>query len=170
MLGAQALPVDVNGLWADEPCTALHDGDAIRVEAGGITLIQVAHVLVAVALQGGPVMRMGSDGEAVVGRILQCMRDMARVPHDLFRHAADVHASAAQPPALDQHAARAVLGRAIGDGHAAAAPADSEKIEWFEHRLSSLRPKSREFAGHGVIPQDMFLRLFTQFREQSIIP
>ena len=56
------------------------------------------------------------------------VRVMSRVPHDLFRHATDIDAGAAQGAAFDDRGARAVFRRTLRVGESAAAASDDDKV------------------------------------------
>src|SRR5690348_3628688 len=99
MLGGKSLSCDFDRLRPDETRVAAQDVHLIGCEAGCVALIQILYVSVTAVLQRGPVECMRSDREPVVGRLLKRVCDVGGVPHDLLRHAADVYAGTAQPPA-----------------------------------------------------------------------
>ena len=67
--------------------------------------------------------------ETEIRRVPQELRERCRVPGDLFRHTADVHAGSAEPSGLDEYGPRPVLGGSTRRGETAATPADHDEVE-----------------------------------------
>ena len=129
--------VDVERVSVDEPGAATQIGHAALVEVPLVDAIEALDIGVASRLEARPVVTLDRYVEAVVRRMVEAMRMLCRIPHDLFRHASHVDAGAAQGAVFDHGGFRAVLGRTLGVGEAATAAADYEKIVAFGHRYSS---------------------------------
>ena len=78
-------------------------------------------------------MTIDADIETVVGRMVELVRMLRRVPHDLFRHAADIDTGPAQPPVLGYGDTSPVFGGSLCVCKATAAPSYHEEIEFFRH-------------------------------------
>ena len=102
--------------------------DLALAEIALVDGIDARDELVAQLLEQRPVMAPGRYVEAVASRVAQGMRQLAGIPHDLLRHAADVHAGASQTAPFDQQRPCPVVGRALGTGQAAAAAADHDQV------------------------------------------
>ena len=111
VVGAVALAVHLDRPRSHEAGCAGEHRHFVARQVARVTPVQIEHVLVAVALQRGPVERVLADAKPIVGRVLQRAGDLRSVPHHLLGHAADVHAGAAQAPLLDQQAASRRRGR-----------------------------------------------------------
>jgi hypothetical protein len=122
--GAEGAVAGSDGVRIDEMPARAHEFDVALGEVRRVHPVQAVYVGVPPALELAPVMTQQLDLEAVALRILHGAAQVRGVPHDLLRHAADVHAGAAQGTGLDQRDARAVLGRALRGGQPAAAAAD----------------------------------------------
>src|SRR5690606_4797072 len=126
---------DIDRVRIDEVGEAVHQVDARLLHHAGVDAVEALDVGVAALLEGGPVEFVAGHGEAVAGRVAQRVGDAGRVPHDLLRHAADVHAGAPEAVRFDQQHLRAVFRRAPRGRHAAAAAADHQ-IVVFGHSCS----------------------------------
>src|SRR6185312_1264033 len=105
--------------------------DQVHAALGEIALVDAVEpqdIGVALLLEDCPVVRSGWEREAVVARIAHALGETGRVPHDFLRHAADVHARAAQAMRFHQGNPGPVLCRALRGGQTAAAAADDNQV------------------------------------------
>ncbi len=94
-----------------------------------VDAVQAQHVRIALALQLRPVGGTRFDIEAIVARVTNGQGNAGRVPHDFLRHATHIDAGSSQSVRFDDGGFRAVFGRPLRTGQAAAAAADADKIE-----------------------------------------
>src|SRR5690606_19993939 len=128
-LGRNPPALHVERVRIDETRVPAHERDAVAVEVAGIDFVQAVDVSIAALLQHAPVVPVHAQVEAVVGGVREAVRVQGGVPHDLFGHAADVHAGAAEAPRFDDDGIRAVARRALRVREPAAAAADHDEIE-----------------------------------------
>src|SRR6185503_19506884 len=129
VFGRERVGTDLDCFRADEARPTPHDGHAVFCQRALMGSLQVEHMLVALSFENTPVEGMRWNGKTVVRCFIQRMGEVGAVPHDLLRHAADIHACAADAARFHQRALRAVACCAIGDCDAAAAATDGEEIE-----------------------------------------
>src|SRR5690606_40289256 len=86
---------------AFESAGAANDLDVAPLEIALVNPVQPLDVRVAAGLELRPVVPPDADVEAVIGRVGHRVTDLGRAPHDLLRHAADVHARAAEAARLE---------------------------------------------------------------------
>ena len=135
MRGAQRAPRGRDQLRADEARTSLDVFDLALREIARVHAVQARNVRVALRLERQPVVPRGGRRKAVVDRVAQGFADFRGVPHDFLRHAADVHAGAAETAGRDETHSDSVIGGALRTGEAAAAATDDQKIELVHERL-----------------------------------
>ena len=87
------------------------------------------HIGVALALELGPIALADFDVESIVVCVFEAQSHAGRIPHNLLRNAADVHARAAQAVRLDDGGFCAIFGCALRASQPAAAAADADEIE-----------------------------------------
>src|SRR5210317_1818275 len=85
-------------------------------------------------------MRCDRDVETVIGRIMECVRLLRRVPHDLLRHTAYIYAGATQRAILDDARFCAILCRSLGMCEPTAAATNNENVVSFRHLISPVCP------------------------------
>jgi len=82
--------------------------------------------------------------EAVVARVLERVCELGRVPHHLLRHAAEVHAGAAERAGLEQRDTRAILRCALRGREPATAAAEHDEVELLHVEVSASRLRRGE--------------------------
>ena len=95
--------------------------------------------------QHAPVETRRLNGPAEAGGVVEALRKTRRHHHQLLRHAAANHASAADAMLFSQRDAGAVLGGDARSAHAARTSADDEQI-YFTHRSTSSLEQGRSVA------------------------
>ena len=129
VLGLQRFTVDAHRVRTRELGMAAHEGDFFVGEIALVDAVQTRDVGIASFAQHRPVVPAQRDVETVMLCIVGRVRDLRRVPHHLFRYAADVDAGAAEARRFDQSDPCAVLGGALRAGEPATAATDHEQIE-----------------------------------------
>ena len=145
VLGRERVGADLHRLGADEARPTAHNRHAVLRESALIDAVQVEHMLVALSFENTPVKGMRWNGKSVIRCFIQSMGEAGAVPHDLLRHAADIHAGAANAARFHKRALRAVTGCTIGDCDAAAAATDGEEIEVSVHCVRLEESFDREY-------------------------
>src|SRR4029077_11472934 len=92
--GGERAPGHADGVRVREPGAAPDELDVLPGEVGRVQPVQVGDVGVAPVAQPGPVVPLHGEIEAVVPGVVLRSAQLGGVPHDLLRHAADVHAGA----------------------------------------------------------------------------
>src|SRR5205823_12025373 len=153
--GLQAAPGGRGRVLIEEARPGAYQLDLVASQVRGVRLVQLEDVGVAPLLEQGPVVPGDLQPETVVRGVVQRAAQIGRVPVDLLRHAADVHAGAAQAAGFHQHHPRAVFGGALRCGQPAAAAADHHQVEFLAHTPSSAWPTPcyMRMRGCGSIPQ-----------------
>ncbi len=122
-----AIGVD-DDMTVDEAGVERHALDRSALEIALIDPVQPGDVGVPGALQRTEIVSALLDVEAVSGRGIDRLADLRGVPHDLFGHAADVHAGTAEAPGLEYDGARTILGSALRGRETAAAPTNYYQV------------------------------------------
>ena len=125
-------------MCVDEASRARYVIDTASVEIFLVDTIEPFDVSITMRLERGPVVPVHVDIESVVGGALKLMQRLGGVPHDLFRHTADVDTGTTQGAVLDRCGTSAILGRTLRVGKPAAAPADHEQVIVICQNLNSL--------------------------------
>ncbi len=105
--------------------------DAALVEVVLVDAVQSRDVGIAPGLEARPVVAAQIHVEAVVGRMLELVPGLRRIPHDFLRHAAHVDAGSAESAGFDRRGLRAVFCGALSMGKATATTSDDQQIVMF---------------------------------------
>src|ERR1700729_1955303 len=92
----------INAVRIDEARAPDDVLDAARGKGVGVVAGEARHVDIALALENPPVMALRGRGETVVAAVRARLGNLRGIPHDLLRHAADIHAGPAERPRLDE--------------------------------------------------------------------
>ena len=125
--------VNVQGMRIDEAATALQPGNAFALEIASVDTVQALHISIASRFQLGPVVPRTFHGEAMVLCFMDAMGQLGGVPHHFLRHAAHVHARAAEPAAFNDCRFCTVLVGALRRCQAATATANTHQVEIVSH-------------------------------------
>ena len=128
LLGLQPLTVDLDHTGRNQLRIA---ADQMHLPLGQIALVdavQARDVSIALGFKLCPVMATDLHRKAIFGGIVQRVRQLRGIPHDLLGYAAHVDAGAAQAAVLDKRDARAIVSRPLGRRQAATAPADDQQV------------------------------------------
>src|SRR5438067_1978423 len=106
-------------------------------EVRGVDLVEAQHVRVASLLQRSPVVPGDLEPEAVVRRIVERAAELGGVPAYFLRHAADVHAGAAEAAGLDERRPGAALGGPLRRGQPPASVPYHHQVEFLAHSPSA---------------------------------
>ena len=106
----------------------LMDFDAGAFEIAAVDVLQPQDLRVLALNEARPVEGPIAHGPAEAGRVMEMLRELACVDHQLLRHAAADDAGAAEAILFSAGDARAVASRNPRGAHAAGAAADDEKI------------------------------------------
>ena len=116
-----------------ETGAALNMGYAALVEVVAVNSVQALYVGITAGLERTPVMPFDNDIKPVVRRMVQLVRMMRCIPHDLFRHASNIDTGPAQRTIFDDRCFRAVFRRALRMSQSAAAAADHQQVKFVRH-------------------------------------
>jgi hypothetical protein len=111
-------------------------GNAALVEIVLVNAVQSLDICVPSLFEAGPVMPFNLDVEAIIGNMMETVRVMRCVPHDLLGHTPYVDTGATQRAVLDDGCFRAVFGRTLRMRESTAAATYYQKVVSFHHSLS----------------------------------
>ena len=134
MIGGYRLAVNFDGFRIDKTGEAFNHIDLIfaqHVIVGGVDTIDIGATA---GDQFVPVEVIDSGIKTVIRTIqMDGFTDLRRMPHDFFRHAADVHAGTAQVFGFNQRALLAVHSGTVNGGDTAAAAANGDIVIMLAH-------------------------------------
>ncbi len=128
MRARRGAPVDLDPVRSREARKAARELDLAIGEIALVDAVQPGDVSVAGTIERAPIVLGARHGEAIARRIVDRMRNLGGVPHDLLWDAAHVYAGAPEPAGLREQHPGAVLGGAPSAGEAAAAAADHDEV------------------------------------------
>jgi hypothetical protein len=99
------------------------------IEVVFVDSIEAQNVGIAFLSQVCPVMPVDGEVETEIGRVMHRMGVMGGIPHDLFRHATDVHARTPQRPGLNYRRPGAILGSTLRVCKAAASTTNYDQVK-----------------------------------------
>ena len=111
---------------------------ATPVEVLIVYAIEALDIGIAILLNVCPVVAVALNGKTEVACMLYLLRVMTGVPHDLFRHTANIDAGSAQWRELDHCGFRTILRCALRVSQAAAAAANYNKVKFYRHTCYSI--------------------------------
>ena len=124
---------DQQAVCSLEACTAAEQRDPPLLQIALVDTVELENVGIALALERLPVVTPQLHVEAVAACIFDALGQRGRVPHDLFRDAADVDAGSPEPVRLDDCSASTMQRRTLRAGEAAAPATDDNQIELLGH-------------------------------------
>src|SRR2546429_3722632 len=130
-------------------------------EVRGVDLVEAQHVRVASLLQRSPVVPGDLEPEAVVRRIVERAAELGGVPAYFLRHAADVHAGAAEAAGLDERRPGAALGGPLRRGQPPASAPYHHYVEFLAHSPSAAHesPRATRWYPRTRLPRPLQWRL-----------
>ena len=134
--GAEHLAVDLNPVPIQQARVAFQQGDPAVDQQGAVNAVQALDFTVLVGDQGGPVEARLCQLPAKVSRLGKGAAEVGAVHQQFFRHAADIHAGAAQVTAFRHRHLGAKAGGETGRAHSAGTGTDDEKIKVVTHQYS----------------------------------
>ncbi|MCY1425896.1 hypothetical protein D9M71_417020 [compost metagenome] len=134
--GAEALAIDLYRVRIANARMAFQQGHPAVHQQIAVDAVEALDFAVLVGDQGRPVERRLVDAPAEAGGLLEVLVEMRPIDQQLLRHAAHVHAGAAQVTALRHRHFRAESGGETRGTHAAGTGANHEQVEIERHHRS----------------------------------